>query len=121
MQCSLKTLIHSKTDEGESTSQSLYAFWSTLSYPATALICNLNANCLLGFFIHFTCCQVTKYQAKSVFKKVIRMLGLETTIYMTHSFDNEAVSSAFDSILSQKDIAGSGRWKYRCMYGYIQT
>lgn len=49
------------------------------------------------------------------------MLGLETKIYMTHSFDNEAVSSAFDSILSQKDIAGSGRWKYRCMYGYIQT
>lgn len=34
------------------------------------------------------------------------MLGLERKIYMTHSFDNEAVSSAFDSILSQKDIAG---------------
>lgn len=74
-----------------------------------------------AFFIHLSGYPVTRYQAESVFNKAIRMLGLDTKMYKTHSFRIGAASNAWASGMSQMDIAGNGRWKSRCMYRYIRS
>lgn len=60
-----------------------------------------------AFFIHLSGYPVTRYQAESVFNKAIRMLGLDTKMYKTHSFRIGAASNAWASGMSQMDIAGN--------------
>lgn len=57
---------------------------------------------------HFSGCPVSRYQAESVINKAMRMLGLDTKIYKTHSFRIGTASNACASGMSQKDIAGKG-------------
>lgn len=56
----------------------------------------------MSLFIHLSGCPVSRYQAESVYNKAMKMLGLDTKIYKTHSIRIGTASNAYASGISQK-------------------
>lgn len=102
------TLRHSKTDqEGKGATISLVPARPICPIQHLNKYATLRPNSPGAFFIHLSGYPVTRYQAESVFNKAIRMLGLDTKMYKTHSFRIGAASNAWASGMSQMDIAGN--------------
>ena len=103
---------------------------ATIVLPATnQVVCPVQAvkaylqlrpNFLGSFFRHLSGSPLTRYQFVAVLKSVLQAVGVDSTLYSSHSFRIGAATSASLAGISDEKIAQLGRWKSDSFKTYIR-
>ena len=103
---------------------------ATIVLPATnQVVCPVQAvkaylqlrpNFLWSFFRHLSGSPLTRYQFVAVLKSVLQAVGVDSTLYSSHSFRIGAATSASLAGISDEKIAQLGRWKSDSFKTYIR-
>lgn len=72
------------------------------------------------FFCHFGGKPLTRFQFTAILSKVLKYLGVDTTLYKSHSFRIGAASLYYEQGKSEEEIKVMGRWKSQAFQSYIR-
>lgn len=73
------------------------------------------------FLIHFDGKPLTRYQFSAVLKKSLVVLGMNFTLFKSHSFRIGAATAAAELGLSEDAIKLAGRWKSSAYKSYVRS
>lgn len=72
------------------------------------------------FFCHLNGKPLTSYQFTAILTRSIKFIGLDTSVFKSHSFRIGGATHLYQKGVPEEEIKLKGRWKSNAMYSYIR-